>query len=73
MARSRKKKVVLLALRISTEEKATFDRAAEVSGISLSSWVRERLRAASLRELDVIGEMAPFLASTTTKGKPANG
>ena len=37
--------------------------AAEIAGASLSSWIRERLRAASLRELDTVGELAPFLAS----------
>lgn len=72
MARSRITKNVLLTIRVSTEEKAAFDRAAVVSGISLSSWVRERLRAASLRELDVIGELAPFLA-TSVKVKIING
>lgn len=67
MANSRKPKSVPLTIRLSAEEKKAFDRSAEISGISLSSWVRERLRAASLRELDVVGELAPFLASP--KGK----
>jgi uncharacterized protein (DUF1778 family) len=67
VASSRKTKSVALTIRLSPEEKRAFDRAAEISGISLSSWVRERLRAASLRELDVVGELAPFLASP--KGK----
>jgi hypothetical protein len=60
MGRSRAKSVAIM-VRLSVEEKAAFDRAAEVAGISISSWIRERLRAASLRELDAIGEMAPFL------------
>ena len=71
MARSRTPKQIAIQVRISTEEKAAFDRAAKVAGISLSSWIRERLRAASLRELDVIGELAPFLAAPL-KGR-ANG
>jgi len=61
MKRSRAPKVVPLTVRLSVEEKAAFSRASEVAGISLSSWIRERLRAASLRELDVVGELAPFL------------
>ena len=72
MTRSRRqKKSVPLPIRVSAEEKAAFDRAAEIAGASLSAWIRERLRAASLRELDVIGELAPFLA-TPLKGR-ANG
>jgi uncharacterized protein (DUF1778 family) len=71
MARSRTPKAVALNFRISSEEKAAFDRAAKIAGISLSSWIRERLRAASLRELDVVGELAPFLA-TPLRGK-SNG
>ena len=65
MARSRTPKAVAITVRISTEEKAAFDRAAEVAGIPFSSWIRERLRAASLRELDLVGELAPFLANKT--------
>jgi uncharacterized protein (DUF1778 family) len=68
MGRSRGAKSVPLTVRISADEKAAFYRAAEVAGISLSSWIRERLRAASLRELDVVGELAPFLADPP-KGK----
>jgi hypothetical protein len=56
-----------LNLRVSGAEKAAFDRAAEICGTSLSSWIRERLRAASLRDLDTAGELAPFLAAPTTK------
>lgn len=62
------KKPVFLNFRISAQEKAAFDRAAEIAGISLSSWIRERLRAASLRDLDMAGELAPFLA-TPRKGQ----
>jgi uncharacterized protein (DUF1778 family) len=61
MARSRTPKSIAITVRVSAEEKAAFDRAAEIAGISFSSWIRERLRAASLRELDLVGELAPFL------------
>ena len=71
MARSRTPKTVAITVRVSAAEKAAFDRAAEVAGISFSSWIRERLRVASLRDLDLVGELAPFLADEP-KGK-ANG
>jgi hypothetical protein len=61
VGRSRAKSIPLM-VRVSVDEKAAFGMASQVAGISLSSWIRERLRAASLRELDVIGELAPFLA-----------
>ena len=72
MPRSRnQRKAVPLTIRVSIEEKAAFERAADIAGATLSSWIRERLRAASLRELDVIGEQAPFLI-TPSKGR-SNG
>ncbi len=53
--------MVPLNIRVDTAEKAAFTRAAEIAGIPLSAWMRERLRLASLRELDSVGEMAPFV------------
>ncbi len=69
MPRSRSPKSIPLTIRLSAEEKAAFDRAAAIAGIQLASWVRERLRIASLRELDVVGELAPFL-NAPVKEKP---
>ena len=48
-------------IRVEASEKAAFERAAEVAGTSLSSWARERLRIAALRELDNVGEQAQFM------------
>jgi hypothetical protein len=59
--RSRDKKAVPLNIRVAEAEKVAFARAAEIAGVALSAWIRERLRAAALRELDNIGEAAPFL------------
>ncbi|MGO4871002.1 MAG: DUF6290 family protein [Roseiarcus sp.] len=50
-----------LQIRLQDAEKEAFERAAELAGISLSSWVRERLRAAAIRELEGIGQTAPFI------------
>lgn len=63
-SRSRELKTVPLNIRVSEAEKKTFARAAEVAGVALSSWMRERLRVAALRELDNIGESVAFLGDT---------
>jgi uncharacterized protein (DUF1778 family) len=48
-------------IRLTEKEKAGFLEAAEISGISLSSWVRERLRLAAIKELESVGRHAPFI------------
>jgi uncharacterized protein (DUF1778 family) len=63
VSRSRELKNVPLNIRVAATEKAAFERAAEIAGIALSSWIRERLRSAALRELDNVREAAPFLAA----------
>jgi hypothetical protein len=54
-------KVVPLNIRVAATEKAAFDRAAEVAGVPLSAWMRERLRTIARRELQEAGEPVPFL------------
>lgn len=49
-------------IRLSDDEKAAFQRAAEISGISLSSWMRERLRLAATRDLEQTGTAPEFLS-----------
>ncbi len=49
-------------IRLSDSEKRAFRRAAEVAGIGTSSWMRERLRRAALRELEDVGEVAAFVS-----------
>ena len=61
--RSREKKIVPLNLRVAAAEKKAFERAAQIAGIALSAWIRERLRVAAMRELDNVGEVAPFLGA----------
>jgi uncharacterized protein (DUF1778 family) len=51
----------LLQLRLQQAEKAAFQKAADLAGVALSAWVRERLRAACRRELMDAGQQVPFI------------
>jgi uncharacterized protein (DUF1778 family) len=50
-----------ILLRLSTEEKLGFEQAAELAGLTTSSWIRERLRLAAIRDLETAGIKAPFI------------
>ena len=50
-----------MEIRVSQDEKAAFQAAAQLAGIPLSAWVRERLRRAAVRELEDAGQDIPFL------------
>jgi hypothetical protein len=50
-----------LQIRLQPKEKEAFEIAAKLSGIPLSSWVRERLRRSTIRELEEAGFQIPFL------------
>ena len=52
-----------LQIRLTEEEKEGFQAAASIAGISLSSWVRERLRLAAIRDLESAGQKVPFIPS----------
>ena len=52
----------ILQIRLTQQEKNGFTQAAEIAGIPLSSWVRERLRLAAIRDLESAGRRAPFIA-----------
>jgi len=56
-----KVKATNLDIRVSDEEKEGFELAAALAGISLSSWVRERLRLTAIRELESAGRRVPFV------------
>jgi len=45
------KRDVPFLMRLTKSEKDGFDTAAEIAGIDLSSWARERLRNAAISEL----------------------
>jgi hypothetical protein len=56
-----KPKSEVLQIRIERAEKEGFELAAALAGISLSSWVRERLRLTAIRELESAGRKVPFV------------
>jgi uncharacterized protein (DUF1778 family) len=49
-----------LLIRMTAEEKDAFRLAAELSGIKLSAWIRERLRKMATAELEAAGLQVPF-------------
>lgn len=54
-------KTYFIKLRVTPSEKDAFEQAADMAGIALSAWVRERLRVAARRELVESGKRVPFL------------
>jgi hypothetical protein len=53
----------VLQFRVSDQENAGFGQAAELAGLTVSAWARERLRQMCRRELEEHGRIVPFLAS----------
>ncbi|HYN21808.1 MAG TPA: hypothetical protein VE078_12675 [Thermoanaerobaculia bacterium] len=51
----------VLQIRLTEAEKQGFQAAANLAGIPLSSWVRERLRLAAIRDLESAGQQIPFV------------
>ena len=54
------KDFTFLAIRMRPAEKNGFSCAAWINGLSLSAWVRDRLRACAKRELQQAGQKVPF-------------
>jgi len=50
-----------LLVRLETSEKEAFRDAADLAGVPLSTWVRERLRQVAVRELENAARPIPFL------------
>jgi hypothetical protein len=59
----------VIQIRLSDDEKAGFETAAELAGIPLASWVRERLRLAAIRDLESAGIKIPFVKAIEARGK----
>jgi uncharacterized protein (DUF1778 family) len=57
-------KAQTIQIRLTDTEKEGFQAAADLSGIALSSWVRERLRLAAIRDLESAGQKVPFIPSS---------
>ncbi len=62
-------KTVTIQVRLSVPEKLGFEQAAELAGIPLSAWVRERLRLTAIRELEGAGQRIPFIPEVPFGGK----
>jgi hypothetical protein len=54
-------KIRVLQIRLTDEEKRGFQAAANLAGLSMSSWARERLRLAAIRDLAIAGQAPPFV------------
>ena len=54
-------KTEIIKLRVTPDEKAAFQAAAELSGVAMSAWIRERLRRVAVRDLVEAGRQVPFL------------
>lgn len=71
--RNAKGKTLTLQIRLTDAEKAGFLEAATLAGVSLSSWVRERLRMAAIRELEGAGRRVPFVPPVPLRPRSTNG
>lgn len=56
-----------LLVRLESTEKEAFRHAAELAGVPLSTWVRERLRQVAVRELENAARPIPFLRHVTLR------
>jgi uncharacterized protein (DUF1778 family) len=56
-----KTKADYLEVRVEAVEKSAFREAADIAGLALSAWVRERLREAARKELKSAGRVVAFL------------
>jgi hypothetical protein len=68
-----KEKSKIIQVRVTPEEKTGLVEAAKISGIPLSSWVRERLRLSAIRELEGAGRRVPFVESVPIKEDDNHG
>ena len=60
-----------LQIRLTTNEKRGIEEAAELAGIPVSAWVRERLRQAAIRDLEGAGRRVPFVSDVPLGGTDA--
>lgn len=55
------KKDTQILIKLSESEREGFKKAAEIAGIGLSAWARQKLRSAAIKDLQEVGEKIPFL------------
>jgi hypothetical protein len=60
-------KAEYLDIRLAAAEKQAFRDAAELAGLDLSAWVRERLRGAARKELEAADLPVPFLTRSSDR------
>jgi len=58
-------KAEYLDIRLLVAEKQAFRDAADLAGLDLSAWVRERLRMLARKELEAAGQPVAFMAKAT--------
>ena len=61
LSEHRIKRTQQLLVRLTAEEKEAFVLASRIAGIGLSTWTRERLRQAAIKELENNGQKIAFL------------
>jgi hypothetical protein len=54
-----------LLVKLKADEKEAFKDAANLAGVSLSTWVRERLRQVAIKELQSASQPIAFLRNLT--------
>ena len=54
-------KTEVIRCRLGSDEREAFQAAADLAGLSISAWMRERLRRAARRELEEGGRQIAFL------------
>jgi predicted HicB family RNase H-like nuclease len=59
----------ILQIRVTGPEKQAFQEAAELAGIGLSTWARERLRLTAIRELEGAGRRVSFVTPLPIGGE----
>jgi hypothetical protein len=69
---SDKVKGIRFDMRLEVAEKEAFRAAAELAGLDMSAWVRERLRAVARKELEVAGYPVAFLNKAATSDRNGN-
>jgi hypothetical protein len=62
-------KTELIQIRLRPSEKEAFQVAADLRGLALSAWMRERLREAAASELRRAARRVPFLEESDEKRK----
>jgi hypothetical protein len=68
-----KKRDSQILLVLSSTEKEGFRQAAELAGIGVSAWARERLRSIAIRELQQAGRKIPFIKPVPLKDQDNEG